>query len=91
MLYLQLNDAQAFKEEISKWEKLSHKNISQVLSVTIVEGLPCLVTEKSKAVTMRTFLKKHPDANLVELVRDRFMRVESLLKVKKSCMMLRVD
>ena len=51
------------------WGDLNHDNILLLLGVMTIEGFPCMVSEWMENGTMNAYLKSHPDADVLELVR----------------------
>jgi serine/threonine protein kinase len=62
---------QSFTREILIWKQLEHENILPLLGVTVIEGIPCTVSEWMENGTMDAYLIAHADADVFELVRNR--------------------
>ena len=60
---------QSFKREVLLWKQLDHENILPLFGITLIDGVPCTVAEWMENGTMNVYLKSHPDANVLDLVR----------------------
>ena len=66
---------QSLKREVLIWRIPNHKNILSFLGMTVIDGIPCTVSEWMENGTMNAYLKSHPDANVLELVRIFFLPI----------------
>ena len=64
-----------FSREILIWGQLKNDNILPLLGIMSMDGVPCMVSEWMENGTMNAYLKSHPDANVLELVRIFFLPI----------------
>jgi hypothetical protein len=60
---------QSFKREFLIWKQLEHENILPLLGITVIDGIPCTVSEWMENGTMDAYLIAHEDIDILELVR----------------------
>ena len=60
---------QSFKREVLLWKQLEHENILPLFGITLIDGVPCTVSEWRENGTMDTYLAAHMTVDILELVR----------------------
>jgi hypothetical protein len=60
---------QSYKRELLIWGQLDHENVLPLLGITVIDGLPCTVSEWMENGTMDAYLQGYADVDILELVR----------------------
>lgn len=63
---------QRLTRELRIWSRLSHKNVLKLLGISQEkdgQGYPCFITVWMENGSARTYLMRHPDADILPLVR----------------------
>ena len=59
---------QSFKREVLIWKRLEHENILPLFGITLIDGVPCTVSEWMENGTMVRYLAVHTGVDILGLV-----------------------